>query len=194
MPRRRSPYFRCLAGLLMLSHGAAHAEVRVEERVELYAIDGQDLATVITEMNRLGPQSDDGHRRWGLTRYRLGWQFRHRRDEPGCRAEPLTVELGLETLLPSWRQRDQATPDQQANWAVLSRALAAHEEGHARIARQCAEQLQQTLRKVAQAPTCEQLRQQLRAAGEASLDACDAQHADYDQRTRNGYLQGLNIQ
>lgn len=194
MARRSSPCIRCLAGLLMLNSGLAHAAVSVTEQVELYAVDGKDLSAVIAEMNRIGPQSDDGQRRWGITRYRLGWQFRHRRGESGCRAEPLTVELNLETVLPSWRQRDKATPDQQANWAVLSRALAAHEEGHARIARQCANTLQQTLDKRAQAPDCEQLRQQLSKAGEASLDACDARHADYDLRTRNGYLQGLNIQ
>lgn len=178
----------------MLCHGLAHAEIRVDEQVDLYTVDGDKLSAVIAEMNRIGPQSDDGQRRWGITRYRLGWQFRHRRDEPGCRAEPLTVELKLETVLPSWRQRDQATPDQQANWAVLSRALAAHEEGHARIARQCAEVLHKALSKLTQAPDCERLRQQLSNTGEASLDACDAQHADYDRRTRNGYLQGLNIQ
>ena len=194
MARQRSPRIRCLAGLLMLCSGLTRAEVHVDEHVELYAVDGKDLSAVISEMNRVGPRSDDGIRRWGVTRYRLGWQFQHRRSKQDCRAEPLTVELHLETVLPSWRQRDQATPDQQANWAVLSRALAAHEEGHARIARQCAEQLQQALDKVAQAPDCEQLRQQLSSAGETSLDACDAQHADYDRRTRNGYLQGLNIQ
>ena len=194
MARRSSPRIRCLAGLLMLSSGLGHAEIHITEQVALYAVDGKDVSAAIAEMNRIGPQSDDGQRRWGITRYRLGWQFRHRRDEPDCRAEPLAVELSLETVLPSWRQRDQATPDQQANWAILSRALAAHEEGHARIARQCAEALQQALNKVAQAPDCKLLRQQLSTAGETSLDACDARHADYDQRTRNGYLQGLNIQ
>lgn len=194
MARQRSPQFRCLAALLMLSHGVAQAEVRVEERIDLYAVDGADLPAVIADMDRIGPRSDDGKRRWGITRYRLGWQFQHRRTDPGCRAESLTVELHLDIMLPSWRQRDRATPDQQANWAVLSRALAAHEEGHARIARLCANALHEALNKVAQAPDCEQLRQQLSTAGEASLNACDAQHADYDQRTRNGYLQGLNIQ
>ena len=194
MARRSSPCIRCLAGLLMLSGGISHAEVRVDEQVELYTVDGKDLSAVIAEMNRAGPKSDDGLRRWGITRYRLGWQFQHRREETGCRAKSLTVELRLDTVLPSWRQRDQATPDQQANWAVLSRALATHEEGHGRIARACAGKLQQTLDKFAQAPDCEQLRQHLSTVGEASLDACDAQHADYDQRTRNGYLQGLNIQ
>ena len=47
MARRSSPCIRCLAGLLMLNSGLAHAAVSVTEQVELYAVDGKDLSAVI---------------------------------------------------------------------------------------------------------------------------------------------------
>lgn len=195
MTRRASCTVRGLvATLLLFAAGPVAAELQIDETVRLYTVNGADLPTLIQRMNRLGPVSDDGTPRWGITRYHLGWEFQHRRDAQQCRAEPLTVRLRLKTVLPSWEQRDQAPADQQANWAVLSRALAAHEEGHVRIAKECANALLAALEKLPASSDCEQMRSQLRVAGEAELDRCDARHQEYDHRTRNGYLQGLNIQ
>ena len=175
------------------SAAAAEVELRIDEQLRFYSVIAADVPQAIREMNRIGPEDDAEIRRWGLTHSKLSWRYRYTRAEQSCTMRDAEVQLRLKTVLPVWENRSDAAADMQSNWAVLSRALAAHEEGHANIARQCAQALHARLESIGDAETCNELGDRIKRIGSAALDRCDQDHATYDRRTRNGYLEGLNI-
>ena len=166
----------------------------LQQEVSYYSVSGVDMGEVITQMNRRGPQADDGQLRWALTDSKISWSYQLQHSGEQCTALAPEVELLLRMRLPQWTNAADASLAAQDNWMRLKRVLQQHEDGHAAIARDCAAQIEAKLAQAVTAEKCSAAAEQLSAAGDAIIARCEQAHQAYDQQTLNGYLQGMNIE
>ena len=96
-----------------------------------------------------------------------------------------TVTVAQTVELPSWSDRGNGTPTQQAEWDRFSAAIATHEQGH--VAKDVA----------AWSGAHTKIAGKSSKAGSDTFDkisaAADKANADYDTTTKHGLTQGTNI-
>lgn len=110
--------------------------------------------------------------------------------DDGFAVNKATVHLAIKTTLPTWEDRDAASPELGKRWTHLINALTKHEAGHHTIAVEHAEKLREALKALKPADSCDaalKAAQDLMQREAAELN--DAQGA-YDKETHHGIAQG----
>lgn len=115
---------RHLTLVLVLAASFAGAAPKTSETVKYYTVSGTNLATLRSEMERLGPEGF-----WGYTRWWITWS----RD---CEID-LEITITMPQLDPSANlsQRDKRV------WDAMIGALLRHEQMHAEHGRQAAAEM-----------------------------------------------------
>ena len=141
---------------------------------EPYDVTGTTLAQV---SEQLDPTE------WGRCRYEYEYSY----ETTNGRTTKVDVTLMLTVRLPRWQGQgwDDASEAAKAEWRRMMRALEAHEEGHAEIARQWAPTVKERLLNQREG-NVEQRYNQVFVQVRAEQD-------DYDDRTHHGQTQGVSL-
>jgi predicted secreted Zn-dependent protease len=169
--------------------------VRAEElfRVEYFDVSGSSPQELRADLGRLGPVADNGVRGDAYTRWRIAWKFDLTERGKTCIAGNFAVDLTVTMILPRWEPPQGAVSALVALWDQYSTALRFHEEGHHRIARAAAEEVERRLRAAARGEGCKPLENTLKALVDEVLADYRRKQADYDRETDSGRAQGTRV-
>lgn len=189
-----------LAPLLAIVAPAAAAaapigsKVSISQRTVHYEVVGSTAAGLVDEMEQKGPLDDDGERFWGYTAWEIEWSYPYKREEARCTLGPVQVKVEVTITLPRWRRPAGAPAGLVASWERFLTALARHEAGHAELARDAGEIVRAAVQGVAARRTCEELERAADAEGHRQLDLLSRRSEDYDDETRHGAAQGVELE
>jgi predicted secreted Zn-dependent protease len=150
--------------ILCVAAPAAAAKAAVDEVVEYFDVSGVTAAEILDDMRNKGPNiSTGGAHALAATHadYRHESEMAYRRDGR-CATIDLQVSLTLTYHIPRWADEANASGNVRNWWDSLIRRIWAHERGHARIAREGAEEIRKALLAVQPAANCDDLRDELR--------------------------------
>ena len=166
------------------------AAIPASERTVYYRIEGDTAWDLRQQMDHLGPLDEDGHRWSALTHWRIRWSYRYLRGIGRCATGPVKVELEIVYTIPRWEPPASAEEELVERWEEYMTALVAHEQGHAEIAKQAAQAVQQAVQDLPDYPTCHALEYEADALGERILEEFRQRQAEYDRLTEHGLTQG----
>jgi predicted secreted Zn-dependent protease len=177
-----------LALVLAFTSLAATADVREDFPVRYYAVEvtrGQKVHEAVTAAS---PIKKSGRTFHGYTEWEIRWTWRHRSQADGrCGITSTDVSLTGSILLPRLAGGTQA---QAAAFERYLVQLREHEDGHQRIARAAADDIERVLKTLLPAPSCRELASEANAKARAKLDEHLEREREYDRETRHGYTQG----
>jgi predicted secreted Zn-dependent protease len=166
----------------------ARARVHVSDIDSVYDVEGTTVAAILDSIRLHGPH--DGEGRWAAsTSWTFGWSYEPAVAE-GCRVETATVNLALRYTLPHWISEAAADPVVVGAWSRYLGNVTTHEQGHAAIARDAADDLKTTLEAIVPQPTCKALAGVVGDTVHAALDRHAQVQAEYDRQTQHGVVQG----
>ena len=166
----------------------APAGVIVEERVETYAIVGDDRATIGAAL-RAGVTDANGRRFAGYHSWTITWRYETRAEFAHCSIARVTVTLASTVTLPLWTPPPGADSGLVAEWDRYRRALAAHEQGHRALTYAGAARIRRAIEGIGD-QSCAFIGASVRSVAEPLLAALRAEDARYDLETRHGATQG----
>jgi predicted secreted Zn-dependent protease len=177
----------CCAALGALACTAAappRAPAGTAVRVRYYPVAGEDVTALRRALRTEGPKDAAGRPRAARTDWSLAYRYALRPAPQQCRVARLETSLDVTITLPSLRE---PVPEPvQSRWDAFASALAAHEDGHRRIALACRDALESRLAAVAPAGDCEALREALESTGREAVAECRARDAGFDEDTGHG--------
>jgi len=146
-----------------------------EPTIDYYDVGGSTLAEVATQLD---PNE------WGHCKY--DYKYRYETETINGKTTKVYVTLELTIRLPRWQRGwGKASDATKAEWTNMLKALEAHEEEHAEIARQWAPKIQEGLLglpKKRADKKFEQLKKQVEKETEK-----------FDKRTKHGQNEGVNL-
>jgi len=179
----------------------ARADVEERLRHESYPVRlgaGQSLLTALNEATPLLKEGGDeegaggGRRFHGYTAWDIRWQLRWQaRPDGRCEPSHVKTRLTLTLTLPELLQADAAG---RQRFERFVRALGEHEDGHLRIARAAARELDQALADLAPAAGCPALMAQAHGLARRLLDRTAQRQRAYDRETQHGCAQGACLE
>jgi predicted secreted Zn-dependent protease len=178
-----------VALLAMLAAPALGAPTLVERTVE-YEITGRDSAALARAVEMLGPRDDQGVARAAHTRYDATWRYGYRSIGGRCTVTSVEVRVEIVVTLPRWTDPERAKPDLRQRWDDYRAALARHEEGHAALAREMSQRLDDALWRAKGKPDCAGFASELEALAQQALADDRARQDAYDATTERGAAQG----
>ena len=117
--------------------GAAHADVRVIEKVEYYRIAGDTGDALMSAMDRNGPRHGFLARAIAQTRYSIAWNLDWAATNSRCQLKSADVTLSVNYRFPSIS--GQVSPSLKRKWAAFLKGVNKHERMHGRIAHEMAD-------------------------------------------------------
>ena len=160
--------------------------------VRRYAVGGQTAADIDAEMRTAGPVDPLGGYHWfALTEPLFDWRYECPCTEDGCLPGPVTALLTVTLTLPRWTAPAGADGSLGGQWAAFEAALAAHEQGHAALAADCAWALGEAIAALPSQPSCPAVDAAARAASGPVFAACRAAQRAYEDETDHGWTQGV---
>jgi predicted secreted Zn-dependent protease len=175
-----------IVGLLLQ---VALAPPDVRERVEYYDVAGSSAQEIRHSIDRLRPKADDGERFDAFTRWEVRWDYRYELGESGCAISEFTTSVRIVMTLPRWSP-GLAGSELKKHWEKYYRALVDHERGHADIAVQAAEDIQEQASALPPVSTCLALETAVDGRAEEILERHRRKEIAYDARTRHGTARG----
>jgi len=159
-------------------------------KVNYYDVRGTTLEELRQDVFSRGPYDKEANTRFaGWAEWRIQWWFDRREVAGGCAVANASTETHIEYTLPRWVDEDAAPPELRASWKRFIDALTEHEEGHGRLARELAEQIEFAIRSLPPEPTCEELDRKVNELANRLIREDKTQEA-YDRETGHGETQG----
>lgn len=155
-----------------------------------YQIFGNTAAQIQTQLRSCAPLRSDGEAFAGETAYTLTWQYASTNIGDGlCTISNVKIGLHVTMSLPKWSPTTQATSGLATKWQNFISNLSLHENGHATLSTQHANQLLNDLQD--HPPTdCATLNTSAQTKAHATLDSLNAANEEYDNHTNHGATQG----
>jgi predicted secreted Zn-dependent protease len=172
------------------SAAAALPVPEVAETVETihYDIAGRNEGELAGQMRLLGP---DGF--FGRLDHGLGYRYGYVWDGRVCALSEVEISLELTFRYPRWTNPDQARRRVREAWDRFYAALVVHEEGHAEIAREGAQDLAEALAGLPARDDCDRLRADIAQTARETIGAMHEAQRRYDAETGHGQTQGAVI-
>lgn len=164
----------------------------IEEAVVRYRVPGDDLED-LREALRSQSLSDKAGGSHGRTHSRIRIRYAPEPVAGGCRVKEAGVELEITTTLPEWQPGDHATHGLRDRWQAVAAALQRHESRHREHALEAARDLQASLAQLGVQPDCHVLRREVDRAFLRVKMKAEYRDARYDERTRNGVAEGIDL-
>jgi predicted secreted Zn-dependent protease len=158
----------------------------------LYTVHGVSLRELAAEMNRIGP-IDDGNHLSARTWSRFAWKYPFERTADTCRTGPVTIELEVQQIFPSWSPPADAKPSAVREWQRWVAATRAHEDGHSEISRATATRILNELNALAAKSTCEEVDRAANEVARGLVQRHNEEHSAFDRRTHHGLLTGARL-
>ena len=194
---------RLVAGLLLGACATAEREQQpaapvapapatdVVETFEMtpYVVSGATLTQLRSAIRAFRPTTVDGKRYDAITRWEIKYRYSFAVDpSTGCAPAEPQVHLELHMELPALA--GDVPPQARIALQSYITALRVHEYGHVRIDREVAAAVAAAVRSTPAQPTCEKLREAVRAAAGRVMEEGHSRNREYDAATRHGANQG----
>jgi predicted secreted Zn-dependent protease len=169
--------------MLLLSAGTLCAADSIAIRTNYYAVGGGDLQAVREDIARKRPwkEEQDGFTRWTVT-----WSFTTRDSRSACSIDTIQTKTDITITLPRWTVPVTADESMRASWQRYLTALAAHEDGHKRIALAAAAEVRKRISQTKPAADCAAMEQSINREAKKGLDQFVEREKAYDERTDHG--------
>jgi predicted secreted Zn-dependent protease len=164
-------------------------EVEVTRSSATYSISGNTAEELTRAMHAHGSTWENPDA-VGRTDVNLSTELRCGEYSDGGALDAANVRLQLTVTLPHWEERARAEPKLAKRWDRFIRALAAHEEGHVKIAIEHAHKLRAQLSALGPQASCEPLLTKAQTLGEQLGHTMKRVQLEFDARTGHGTLQG----
>lgn len=174
-----------LAACMLASPSRAAAEVKINERIEYYLVDGSTPEELRQQLAARGPMGRGGNVA-AITRHTLSMQYWRRQVGDVCEAYGIRVDVDVTIHLPRWRPRQAPPPALSEQWRRLEHGLRIHEQGHRDNGIDAARELDARLRGIASAPDCRTLKSAFDAARRDVRQALQAREDAFDRETDHG--------
>ncbi len=175
-----------LAGCVKAGTGSAPAPVFLPQaRYEFYDVEGATARELSASIRQARPSSQSriGETTWNVT-WRAEW------DGNPCRVRSAAVRATIVVSMPRWTPPRNARRRLVADWNRMMHALSVHEAGHVEYALAAERALHGALMRVT-APSCSLMAQRTSQVADSVLDEARMNNQRYDERTRNGWTQGV---
>lgn len=194
------PLALILLGALALSVPASADNPRVSSRgnfgmdpevmpisYEFYNIEGQTMADLYKQMQKLGPVGFDGTKGFGLTEWRVQWgiQFRFNQHKV-CTQFKTRVTGAIKFTMPQWTGYSEASLKTKKEWDDFYKKLQIHEDGHALHGASALKEVSQLNPKPNSSATCESIQKDFSAKTSQIIKKYNQKDIDYDRKTQHG--------
>ncbi|MVA80424.1 DUF922 domain-containing protein [Agrobacterium vitis] len=162
--------------------GMAQAETIVRKSTVYFPIGGRTATDLDHELERKGPHTvSTGTRHPGATRIRFGGTMDYVRRNGRCAIGNIKVTVSIKVIVPRWKNRHSANPQLGLIWDTLSADINRHESRHAEIAVQHARELDQKLKALPSATSCEELQEEVSVLTDQVTQEHDADQLRFDR-------------
>lgn len=166
----------------------AGAEVVVSEKTQLYDVTGQSLRDVRGQTFVVTPIRVNGKPYAAQCRHVIRWNYKYDSDNDWCMIKSVTVTVNITYTMPRWSGYSSASSDMQEKWNTYYARLTEHEEGHAKLAKEAASDIDREIG-TARRRSCQELRQAVNEIGTGILKRLDDANEEFDAGTKHGHLQ-----
>lgn len=156
-------------------------QIRATVEIERYEVEGRRQSALERSLDFSGPLGYDAQ-----TRYEVAPYFEFQESASGCGMTHLEFDLHLTFTYPRWVDYDRARRDMRRAWDARLQRLDVHEQVHGLIAFMGTVEAYNAMVRVASAPDCAALEDQVRAAFDAAMDRVDEEQDRYDDLTDHG--------
>jgi len=168
---------------------AVAAEVVESFEVQPYVVSGSTITQLRTALRALRPAASDGARFDAITRWEIKYRYQFDPDAiGGCGTAGAQVHLEMHMEFPTLA--GDVPPQTRIALESYLTALRVHEDGHVKIDREIAAAVVEAVRATPAQPSCERLREAVRAATGRVMEEGHARNREYDAMTRHGATQG----
>lgn len=174
----------------LLACGLASAEPVVNLQTQYYHISGRSVRELRRSMNEKRPK---GQTHDALTTWNISWNYSWRPVEGGVVIQNPKVSASIITTLPTWSAPKDADPVLVERWRIFLRALQLHENGHAAIGTQAAQEVEKQLVNLPRQPNAEALKQAIETISQPIIAAAREKEKQFDIKTQHGIKQGARF-
>ena len=167
---------------LVLAASNTLAEPSITFNSDFYTVRGTNVAEIYQDLQRHGPRGKNGDHYHAHTQWDIQWSFRWIESASRCRLNRVTVNIGIDMLLPRLHSLESLSPSVQQSWNRYYRALTAHEEHHKAFGIKAAQELEQVLL-ATPALDCALLEAETNRRAREIIDKYDALEKAYDRDT-----------
>ena len=169
-------------------HASAVADVEEIVSHREYTAHSATGATLLEILNAASPVRQNGRTFHGYTSWNVRWTFRWQQGSDGrCAITAVNTKLTAEILLPKVQGAEMGVA---TAFNQYLNSLRTHEEGHLQIARSAARKVDQKIRSLPTASSCQALEIEANREGMATIEAAKKEELAYDVSTAHGCQQG----
>ncbi len=161
-----------------------------EVHVRWLDVYGATLADARQYLAEHGPKDIHGNSRYAVTEWTVRWKWPTQEGVP--QFDRTTTDAEIRFTLPRWAPKDLPSIDEQRTWANMYAALLQHEFDHARQALNTAKNIEKAIKKISKRRTLST--QEAHLLARRLVKRNNEWDINYDQRTRNGQVQGVTLQ
>lgn len=166
--------------------------VRLTTKRGFYPVVGSTLPILMAVSKAMGPRRG-GVAHAAFTDWEVRWTYSCKVSPAGWIVGDLAVVVDATVTLPIWTQPRSASADVVGAWRRYVSALEVHEEGHTRLATLAGWAVDRSLRRLSPAPTPTQIEALAARTGADVLDGFRKLERAYDQKTKHGATQGVEL-
>ncbi len=166
----------------------AHKAIQYREKTDYYDFKAKNLERIRKKIKKLGPQK--GHQHFGASmKHKITWVLDYMPSSGGCHVRDVSLILDVKFIMPRWRDKKKAPQSLQKQWDIYYKKLKEHEDIHALLASQTAQQIKNTLLSLKKAKTCSQLEKKAHHSVKKLLAKGEKLQHLYDRITQHGQTQ-----
>lgn len=168
--------------LLAVALSSPANSTAVTRTITYFNVGGETLEEIEDDLGRFGPQiNNEGPRHPGATRMEFSTSVSYGERNGRCSVIDASVSLKANMILPRWRVRANHDPGVRLVWDTLAADIRRHEESHIVIARNHARELEDTLRTVLNASSCDAAAEQVQRISTRILEKHDREQVQFDR-------------
>lgn len=166
------------------------ADTKIIEQYKFYTVSPSTKDYLLASLNLKSPIRESGHTYHGNTAYQLRIRFWWAKSNGQCKLANIKTVLKLKYTLPKLKTTQGSV---LAVWSKWYPHLYAHEQGHGRLAKKAAENVDMQLLAMAMNSDCNLLKEQAQLIAQKAILKLKQSFKDYDLKTNHGQTQGAWI-
>ena len=180
-------FFICLCFANM-----AKAAPVVNENFKFYPVTVYSAEQLLPELNNASPIREDGMVYHGHSFTNVKWNFWWHQSHGQCRITRVATQVDITYTMPKLMSENHQHR-LLSIWNSWYPSLLKHERGHAGLAIDMAQRIEQTIRMLPPSNSCETLENTANKSGRMLLELLNQRHREYDDRTRHGETEGASL-
>jgi len=166
------------------------AQTKITEDYQFYSVSPSTISFLLSSLNLKSPIRQNGHIFHGNTEYQLRTRFWWKKENDQCHIANTQTLLKLKYTLPKLKTKQKKV---LAVWAQWYPHLYTHEQGHGRLAKKAAENIDKQLLALDANKDCGLLKKKAQLIAKKSLSKLSHAFKEYDLKTNHGETQGAWI-